>query len=624
MEYFRQSLSNLNIVPLAVGVVVLVTASVPLAVQSQGIYVMNITCPAGWQLALNNCYLFNVKDQLSWSEARTECALLNSDLMIIGSQQEKEWINVQTEEYKTDGWWIGLAYTSSWKWVQYGGDTTLIKWRNEPDNYDEQDCCAINPYGLFSDEYCKSKLGFICSYSIQRGQFCPSPGDNSRWLMTDTTCFYISSLLNTSQHLTWSDANTYCTNLSPKSKLMTVTSIDDMRSLKSLLSTYDAPGVLLPWWTGLNDQAKEGTYVWGLNGPIANGTILQWDVAPSSDRSQRRNCGVMYQGGSIDDVTCDKRSHYVCEMTAFQGHLNLGCGSWLRGGKSCYLLGKGKGYTWNQAKDQCARANAHLVKVDGLDEKGWLEDLDLGPTGYWTGLTRAHNTYGWAWQDHSAATPAYIKWSTEPNNSGGKEDCVEIHKDGLYNDRQCDAKAGYICEYKLVYGKTCLPGWSPCPQTQSCYYFSPPNNSFAVTWYEAKQTCMDLLAGNSISAYRLAVNDKNEQTCVNSLLQSQPDGAPGYWTDLSDLQVKGIWRYTEAFNNEPNYDVITWAKEPNNVNNTENCAVIYNHGNYNDMNCEAKAFYICERSADNVSGSSTLYSLSLTNLVSLLLTYHFL
>lgn len=605
--------SKLYIITKLVVPVVFMTLVIPLAVNTQGLYVMNITCPAGWQLALNNCYLFNIKDELSWSEARTECALQNADLMVIRNKQEQDWINIQTEEYKSDGWWIGLTYKSGWKWVQYGADNTLIKWRNEPDNYDEQDCCAINSFGSFSDEFCKSKLGFICSYPINRGDYCPSD-DNTRWLMTDLSCFYISSLLNTSQHLNWTDASTYCKNLAPKknSQLMTVTSIDDMRSLRSLLSSYDSPGVLLPWWTALNDQATEGNYVWGLNGPLANGSTIQWDLAPSSDRTQRKNCAVMYQGGSIEDVTCNKRTHYVCEMSAYQGHLNLGCGSWLRGGKSCYLLGKGKGYTWSQAKDQCARANAHLLKVDGLDEKGWLEDQELGPVGYWTGLKRAQNSYGWSWQDNSDVTPDYVKWSTEPNNNGGIEDCVEIHTDGLYNDRQCDAKVGYICEYVLEYGHTCLPEWSQCQQ--SCYYFSPANNSFAVTWYEAKQRCMDLVAGNSISAYRLAVNDKNEQTCVNGLLQAQPNGAPGYWTDLSDLQVKGIWRYTEASNNEPNYDVITWAKEPNNVNNTENCAVMYDHGFYNDMNCDAKAFFICERTADTVSIASKTNGWRWTNL----------
>ena len=48
----------------------------------------------------------------------------------------------------------------------------------------------------------------------------------------------------------------------------------------------------------------------------------------------------------------------------------------------------------------------------------------------------------------------------------------------------------------------------------------------------------------------------DEQICVNKLLQSLPPGAPGYWTDMSDLGAKGIWRFTEAFNNEPNMNVM--------------------------------------------------------------------
>lgn len=620
MECVRKA--TLSLTSSVLFAVALVTICVPVVVQSQSLYLINVTCPAGWQKALNNCYLFNTNDQLSWDEARTECALQNADLMVIRSKAEQDWIILQTEEYKTDGWWIGLVYRNGWQWAQYGGDNTLINWRNEPDNYDEQDCCAINSYGLLSDEYCKSKLGFICSYPIKRGDECPS-GDNSRWLMTDTTCFYISSLLDSTKHLSWNDANTYCKNLSPThgAKLMSILSADDMRSLKSLLSSFNKPGVLLPWWTSLNDQQTEGSYVWGLNGPQANGSIINsnWDVAPSADRTQNRNCGIMYQGGSIDDVTCDKRSHYICEMSAYQGHLNLGCGSWIRAGQSCYLLGNGKGYTWNQARDQCARANAQLVKVDGFDEKVWLEGLNLGPGGYWTGLTRVQNSYGWAWQDSSVATPALIKWSTEPNNNGGIEDCVEIHTDGLYNDRQCDAKVGYICEYTLQYGKSCLSGWSNCQQ--SCYYFSPANNSFAVTWYEAKQKCMDLVAGYSISAYRLAVNDKKEQDCINGLLRALPDGAPGYWTDLNDLQYKGIWRYALESNNEPNKAVISWAKEPNNFNNSENCAVIYDRGFYNDMKCDAKEYFICERTTDYISGSRRISSWMFIYLLSLFIVY---
>ena len=39
----------------------------------------------------------------------------------------------------------------------------------------------------------------------------------------------------------------------------------------------------------------------------------------------------------------------------------------------------------------------------------------------------------------------------------------------------------------------------------------------------------------------------------------------------------------------------SWAKEPNNYKNNENCAVITQDGFYNDYDCQGKALYICEQ-----------------------------
>ena len=38
----------------------------------------------------------------------------------------QDWVNIQTEAYKTDEWWVGLRYITDWKWMQYGGDNTLM------------------------------------------------------------------------------------------------------------------------------------------------------------------------------------------------------------------------------------------------------------------------------------------------------------------------------------------------------------------------------------------------------------------------------------------------------------------------------------------------------------------
>ncbi|KAH3785058.1 hypothetical protein DPMN_163141 [Dreissena polymorpha] len=578
------------------------------------IYSINISCPDGFMQAVNSCYYFNTDQLLTWDQARTECSLRNADLTVIGNRDQLNWLNTQTEEYSTDGWWIGLKYMgSTFDWVQYGGDKTLIDWRNEPDDYDNQDCDAINEFGKFSDEYCRSKLGFICSYPIQPGDECPT--NEQTWLFASASCFFISPLLNSSLYLNWTDAKTYCANLIPSksTQLMALKSYDDLLSLQSLLSTYNK-NVLLPWWTGLNDQQTEGEYRW-VDGTLANGSLINWDLAPSADRSQHQDCGVMYQDGSIDDVTCDKRAHYICGMSAFQGYVDLGCGSWLRGGTSCYLLGKGNLVTWTDARDSCARAGAHLLKVDSFNEKAWLEGQYIGSYGFWTGLNKPQGGSSWVWQDNTQAADTYVKWNSEPNNNAGKEDCVEIHRDGLYNDLDCNAKAAFICEYPLPYGTPCVTGWFQCQQ--SCYYLSPANYSLTVTWFEAYQRCQDLLAGlgpdgNSLQSNRLAVNSGDEAACVNTQLQTLPVGAPGYWTDLSDLAVKGIWQYSSATDNPPDMSLINWAKEPNNVNGNESCAVIYDGGFYNDVNCVQQFYYICERTATTVSSSASVLHSSWT------------
>ena len=66
-------------------------------------------------------------------------------------------------------------------------------------------------------------------------------------------------------------------------------------------------------------------------------------------------------------------------------------------------------------------------------------------------------------------------------------------------------------------GVNCTPGWLS-RGLSSCYYISPANKSYAVTWFEAKDRCNDLVASFNLVAYRLAVNDKDEQVIIRAQL----------------------------------------------------------------------------------------------------------
>lgn len=42
----------------------------------------------------------------------------------------------------------------------------------------------------------------------------------------------------------------------------------------------------------------------------------------------------------------------------------------------------------------------------------------------------------------------YTNWaSEEPNNAGGKEDCIEIFQDGKWNDKSCTERRLIVCEF---------------------------------------------------------------------------------------------------------------------------------------------------------------------------------
>ncbi|XP_061178451.1 macrophage mannose receptor 1-like [Saccostrea echinata] len=567
-------------------------------------------CGDGWvqRKGSNSCYFWETNNLQTYAGALQECNLMNADLLVINDDAEQDWVNVESETnkvYNTGGWYMGLqkSPTKGWAWTTQTG-TSNINWKNEPDDADNQDCGSVNQYGRFSDDFCNNKYGYICQYPAPQGQACPKDSGKVRHMFANgNICIYVSNPLDANDLYTWQNAKRKCQNINPSASLVSVKTYIDLASLQFVLSTQN-PNVQIPWWTGLNDQQKEGAYVWQ-DGSTYNTSIVTWDKAPSSDASERQNCAIMRSGGSVDDVTCATRAFYVCEANSLKNYIDVGCGPWKRAEGRCYLFGNGQGYSWSDARAKCQKAGADLVKVDDKNQYAWLKVIEMpGWRGYWTGLRDAGHEGTWLWQDGSTCNASYVNWRHEPNNYASNEDCGQMFGDGVLNDLDCQAHLGYICEYPKPPGKTCLTNW--VGNGNSCYFFSNASSSDKLRWKDVYQRCNDLASDAGVTANYLSIDSQGEKTFVQSQVTLQiKNSGGGWWTGLNDQQAEGVWMFNGA-TALPDPSLLNWANEPNNAGGNENCAAMYKGGRFNDLPCDAKAYFICQKPVPGFQSSSSI------------------
>uniref|UniRef100_A0A8C1KG03 C-type lectin domain-containing protein n=1 Tax=Cyprinus carpio TaxID=7962 RepID=A0A8C1KG03_CYPCA len=77
-----------------------------------------LSCKAGWQPFLSNCYEFS-SNKVSWQTARLYCSGQGTLLLILGNDS-REWdFIVQHAVLSSESYWIGLtdAITGHWRWV---------------------------------------------------------------------------------------------------------------------------------------------------------------------------------------------------------------------------------------------------------------------------------------------------------------------------------------------------------------------------------------------------------------------------------------------------------------------------------------------------------------------------
>jgi len=132
-------------------------------------------CEAGWVKFGCSCYFFSggVK---SWDDSRKECQKTGSDLVIVNSLEEQEFLVKSSKEWLW-GLWIGLTYAAvenEWIWIDgsrlstpfwFGGDGASGENR-EPNGHDEH-CVDIyagfnHPVNRWADGRCDHLRYWIC------------------------------------------------------------------------------------------------------------------------------------------------------------------------------------------------------------------------------------------------------------------------------------------------------------------------------------------------------------------------------------------------------------------------------------------------------------------------------
>lgn len=120
---------------------------------------------------------------------------------------------------------------------------------------------------------------------------------------------------------------------------------------------------------------------------------------------------------------------------------------WLRFNDSCFKAFTEK-VNWTKAQQNCRSLNSNLTSIHSAKENEFVRS-QVAPSvdRVWIGLTNLKTAKAvYEWIDGSDVSFTY--WApTEPNNSGGSENCTELYvKTGQWNDLDCSIhKLGYVC-----------------------------------------------------------------------------------------------------------------------------------------------------------------------------------
>lgn len=126
------------------------------------------------------------------------------------------------------------------------------------------------------------------------------------------------------------------------------------------------------------------------------------------------------------------------------------CG-WTYYQNSCYFVSKHTAFNWVSARAYCRSLGGDLALPTNANNNHRIFQImtSKGAHRAWIGFYRVANGLGNnKVYTVTGVSPSYTSWAQhEPNNAGGKEDCVEMIPGARWNDLPCSGHPRrYVCQ----------------------------------------------------------------------------------------------------------------------------------------------------------------------------------
>ncbi|KAL4233203.1 hypothetical protein ACF0H5_007887 [Mactra antiquata] len=310
------------------------------------------SCPGGWIMHGNSCYLFGTNNRMHWGNANTLCKQQSSHLAIIDTDGEHNFLKQQLSQRidpnihdgsDSAAWIAGSDNDNEGTWMWFNGLTntrsqiTYTHWRpGQPDagdhNHDEDCMCMVGKEGFEWEDYsCSENMFYVCEKSALHGssaavhntvnnqQTHASPSCHQGWILHGGSCY----LFHLDDRWEWDWAQTLCVN--NQANLAIIDSADENKFLAEYLHSRldldhdDSSGI----WIAGTDHDNEGQWMWKNGNNLQNIQYHNWHSGEPDhgENDHEEDCMVMIGKDNFEwhDYRCRDNFRFVCEKPAFHG-----------------------------------------------------------------------------------------------------------------------------------------------------------------------------------------------------------------------------------------------------------------------------------------------------------------